>query len=280
MGFWSSWTLNSAAREVVALLIGLTVADMVLTWTLISLYGVTGETNPLTRWLFQVGLGYLWLPMNLILTAVGAVMLTSIYVLATEKTKLTAALGLALFVALKWLAALSHISFIYQNPTLWIATVISMGAIFLATYRLLAKGIIVDFGLWHRAASVILDDMSTSIITFNVSRVKHLIADIRKSTGRVQPQVPLASTHAFNKRLLVWIGIIVLGPLIAFGLIELIIALTGVNEIPRWLRALGIVEEAQGRAMLLIMVAIFAIVGVLVYAITSVLDILAQADKG
>jgi hypothetical protein len=280
MGFWTSWTLDSAARKVVLLLLGLTMVDVVLTWTLISLYGVAGESNPLIGALFEVGLGYLWLPLNLVLTTVGAVLLASIYVLATEKTKLTAALGLSLFVALKWLAALSHISFIYQNPTLWIASVISMGAIFLATYRLLTKGMLLDFGLWRRAASVFVDDVSTLIITFNGSRIKHLMANIRKSTGHAQPQVQLASTRTFNKQLLVWVAIIVLAPLIAFGLIELIITLTGVNELPRWLRSLGIVEQAQGRAMLLIMVTIFVMVGVLVYAIVSVLDILAQADKG
>jgi hypothetical protein len=280
MGFWTSWALDSAARKVVLFLLGLTMVDVVLTWTLISLYGVAGEANPLIGALFEVGLGYLWLPLNLILTTVGAVLLASIYVLATEKTKLTAALGLSLLAALKWLAALSHISFIYQSPTLWTASVISTGAIFLATYRLLAKGMLLDFGLWRRAASVFIDDLSTSIVTFNVSRIKHLMTNTRRSTGNAQPQVQLASTRTFNKRLLLWVAIIVLGPLIAFGLIDLIIALTGVNQLPRWLRALGIVEEAQGRAMLLIMVAVFVIVGVLVYAIVSVLDILAQADKG
>ena len=154
-----------------------------------------------------------------------------------------------------------------------------MGAIFLVTFRLLTKRILFDFGLWHSAASSFLDDLSTSVITFKIRRVRQLIGHSVKSTQSGPSSIPSGAGRAHSKRLLFWLGIIVLGPLIIFGLIELIIAITEVYQIPLWLRRLGFVEEAQGRAMLLILVATVVIVGVLVYAISSVLDILAGANE-
>jgi hypothetical protein len=60
-------------------------------------------------------------------------------------------------------------------------------------------------------------------------------------------------------------------PIALLLLLEALIQMTGVQSLPRWLRSIGIVTPVQGQVMLVAFAAIIITVGIMVYAVASLL---------
>jgi len=95
-----------------------------------------------------------------------------------------------------------------------------------------------------------------------------------KLESNASPASPHGSTQSGgtlailrNWRLLFWIIVIILTPLMALSVIELTLGASGVLNLPSWMRELGIVSEEQGRLALVASATIFLTIGLLVYAV-------------
>ncbi len=72
---------------------------------------------------------------------------------------------------------------------------------------------------------------------------------------------------------------IVLIPLVTLGFLQILMIVSGVENLPRWLRSLGVVTELQGRLFLLGLVAIVVMIAIMIYAITTLFEILSRRNE-
>jgi hypothetical protein len=82
-----------------------------------------------------------------------------------------------------------------------------------------------------------------------------------------------------NWKLVFWVVVIVLAPILALSLIEIMLGASGVLALPSWMRSLGIVSEEQGRLFLLALVTIFLTIAVSVYGIVAVFEIISAEPR-
>ena len=254
----------------------LAILDSAYTSMWIGQRGLAGEVNPVIRSLFEVGLGPTWLIGNALVTFLGAAFLGSCVVLFAGRARSYPIVGLSLLAALKVVLGLYHLIQFYGivefTWSLWITAV----AAFLATRALLDKGRLFDWGSVARSLHELRSDLSTFIV---FSRAPKATSDLDTQAEpiRVSQARTTDRAHAFrNCRLFFWIGVIILAPIVALSIVQLVLQASGVLELPRWMRGLGMVSEEQGRLFLVSLITVILTIAILIYGIVAVFEIFSE----
>ena len=216
---------------------------------------------------------------NILVTLVAAAFLGSCVAIFPTPMRSYPVLGMSLLATLRVLLALYHLIQFYDLTDLtWIVWLGSI-ATFLITRAVLTRESILD---WQSIALTVREmrsDLRTSTI---VSRTT-------KPSPKITPAQPVRTVQhraggtlaiLRNWRLLFWIIVIILTPLIALSVIELTLGASGVLNLPSWMRELGIVSEEQGRLALVAFATIFLTIGVLVYAVVAAFEALSGNGEG
>jgi uncharacterized membrane protein len=72
---------------------------------------------------------------------------------------------------------------------------------------------------------------------------------------------------------------LILIPLVTLGFLQILMSISGVENLPRWLRSLGVVTELQGRLFLVGLVAIIVMVAAMIYAVITLFEFLGRKDE-
>jgi len=272
----STWWRHASTRAIVLVLTLLAILDSAYTSMWISQRGLAGEVNPLIRSLFEVGLGPIWLIGNVVVTFLGAVFLGSCVVLLAGRARSYPIVGMSLLAALKVELGLYHLIQFYGTVEFtWILWITATAA-FLATRALLDKGRLIDWGSAARALRQLRSDFSTFIV---FSRAPKAASDLETRTEpiRVSQARTTDRAHALrNWRLFFWIGVIILAPIVALSIVQLVLQASGVLELPRWMRGLGMVSEQQGRLFLVSLITVILTIAILIYGIVAVFEIFSE----
>ena len=238
----SAWWQQSSTRAVVFALTVLAALDSGYTSVWIGQRGLAGEVNPLIRSLFEIGLGPVWLIGNVIVTFLGAAFLGSCVVLLSDRPRTYPIVGMSLLAALKVVLGLYHLIQFYGiiefTWTLWITALVA----FLMTREFLEKGRLVDWSLAARSIRELRSDLSTFIVFSRAPKTK---PSLQAETAPIRVSPAKTSDHPSvlrNWKLFFWIGVIVLAPILALSIVQLILQASGVLDLPRWMRGLGIVS--------------------------------------
>lgn len=267
------WWKHGTIRSVVIALTGLAVLDSIYTAMWIGQRGLAGELNPLIRAIFEMGLGGVWWVTNIVITLVAAAFLGSCIAIFPAPMRLYPVLGMSLLATLRVLLALYHLIQFYGLMELtWVVWLGSIGT-FLLTRAALTKESIFD---WKSIALTIREmrsDRSTSAIVSRTAKPSSKEIAVQPSR-MVQPRAGGTLAALRNWRLVFWIIVVILTPLLALSVIELTLGASGVLNLPPWMRELGIVSEEQGKLALVAFATIFLAIGVLVYGVVAAFEAL------
>lgn len=269
----SAWWREGSTRAVVLALTVLAALDSGYTSIWIGQRGLAGEVNPLIRSLFEIGLGPVWLVGNVIVTFLGAAFLGSCVVLMADQPRTYPIVGMSLLAALKVVLGLYHLIQFYGiiefTWILWITALVA----FLMTRELLENGRLVDWRLAARSIRELRSDLSTFIVFSRAPKTK---PSLQAETEPIRVAPAKTSDHPSvlrNWKLFFWIGVIILAPILALSIVQLILQASGVLDLPRWMRGLGIVSEEQGRLFLVALATVILTIAVLIYGIVAVFEI-------
>jgi len=272
----SAWWRQTNTRTLVLTLTVLAALDSGYTLMWIGQRGLAGEANPLIKALFEAGLGPLWGVANVSATFLGAVLLGSCIVVLPERARAYPVLGMSLLAALKVVLGLYHLIQFYDilqvTWILWITAVVT----FVLTRRTLDKGRLIDWEEASRSIRELRNDLSTFIIMSRAPKARSSLETEVRPTRVSQPGTTERTSALRNWRLFFWIGVIILAPILALSLVQVFLQMSGVLDLPRWMRGLGMVSEEQGRLFIVTLVTMFLTIAVLIYGIVTVFEILSN----
>jgi DNA-binding transcriptional ArsR family regulator len=273
----SAWWQKANTRALVLILTALAMLDSGYTVMWIGQRGLAGEINPLIRMFFDAGLAPAWLVGNIVATFLGAAFLASCIVILPIQGRAYPVLGISLLAALKVVLGLYHLIQFYGTlEVTWILWFTAVAA-FLATRKSMREGRLIDWGMVSHSLHELRDELAVLMLVVRAPKAR--TASLGSDTPARQP----ASTGTGerrsalkNWRLLFWIGVIVLTPIAGLSLVQIVLQVSGVLELPRWMRGLGMVSEEQGRLFFVALITILLTIAVLIYSIVAVFEVLSD----
>jgi len=252
------------------------VIDGVFTSFWIESRGIHGEMNPFARWLFGSELSIVWLLVNVAISFLSGVVLASSCQILEGNERRFVAWFFSLLLAVKTTLAGLHTVY-YLNTEVFSPAVVFLSVIVLFSSRniLLGGNIILD--ILHTFANVWAD------LLWALSATRSVVASIRINTadlesGNVLDKPTVDKKHR-GERLAFWISVIVIVPIVALSVMEMITQLSGAQSLPRWLRGLGIVTAVQGQLLLVSLGIVLLTMVILLYAFLTVFEILSETGK-
>jgi hypothetical protein len=80
-------------------------------------------------------------------------------------------------------------------------------------------------------------------------------------------------------RIIKAVSALILIPLVTLGFLQVLMSVSGVENLPRWLRSLGVVTELQGRLFIIGLVAIIVMIAAMIYAVLTLFEFLSKRDE-
>jgi len=269
----SAWWRQTSTRTLVLTLTTLAALDSGYTLVWIGQRGLAGEANPLIKSMFEAGLGPLWSVANVLATFLGAALLASCIVVLPEHGRSYPVFGMSLLAVLKVVLGLYHVIQFYDifevTWILWITAV----ATFLLTKRTLDKGRLIDWDEVSRSIREMRNDLSMFIILSHAPRGRSSVQKETRPIPLSQPRTAERASALRNWRLFFLIGVIILAPIVALSIVQVLLQISGVLDLPRWMRGLGMVSEEQCRLFIVSLATMFLTIAVLIYGIVAVFEI-------
>jgi hypothetical protein len=269
----SLWWSDRLIRFLVLLFIPTAFLDGIYTSWNIAKHGLLGELNPLIRWLFQRGLGNYWVFIDVLGSFLCAALLGSYFIGSTDKAKTWMATVFSAIFTLRIGIDCYHIIHYYAYHGFY-QTMLLIGA----SSFILTEGSLLFGDEVKRSLLSILNDIGTALIlTDQVSLSRKLFEEPRRTLlklGKLRARVKPSLTRIKAVKILLLLLALVLVPVASLSLIQFIANCMGVEALPKWLKALGIVEQVQGQFFLIGFAVILAMLAVLIYIILSMLDVI------
>ena len=268
-----AWKRSRGSSLFVYLMTVTGVMDAVLTWISLEYFGTVGELNPAILQFHRMGLLPLWSFITVVSSLLGGSILVSVCLMFKGGTRNVAATAFGLLLGIRVAATTVSIGNCYKIPFLASAGMLAGVGVFLLARRYLTDRVTVtaDVILWSiKDFAFTLMDMGT--------RLSQIVLPTP------QPKINSSSSFATDvvqKRLKRSAWRKILTPI--FLIAVTLVALVGVLEflrghvfqsVPWWLRELGIVEQMQGQAFLVVFVSILLTLAVLTYCILSIAEAL------
>ncbi len=224
------------------------------------------------RYSFVQNVGLFWLVGNVVLSLVAGLLLARLFERSHEGDRRYFAITLAALTALKMLVAMSHINLAYPNNSAWLLTILSAAAVFYLVDKSLLSNKLPDLAAFPREIVSVLSYVTRRIINFDLRTVY--------SSAATAPAIQVQKRKKpVRGRLVLWLFVAVLAPIILLVFLEALMQLAGITGLPRWLRSLGIVTAIQGQVMLIAFASIIITIALVVYAISSLFDLLARGGE-
>jgi len=239
----SLWRRMWQTRIVVIILMGTSLVDVTVTILLVNRIGKVGEFNPFIRWIFELNLTIVWMFVSVTASFLCGAVLSWVYIHLKGRTRSATAALLSTVVA-------ARVSNNFYGVT---------------TYWNLEKTQILLIPLC----------LFAFVLTWQV------LHGIRSNEESTWPQISLKTPTQKKGRWLITKALValILVPLMTFTFLQALVIASGVQNMPRWLRSLGVVTELQGRLFLVGLIAIVIMVGGMVYGIATLFEILSREDK-
>jgi len=238
----SLWRKMWQTRIVVIILVGTSLMDVAITFLLVNKTGKAGELNPFIRWIFERNLIIMWIFVSVAASFLCGAVLSWVYIRVKGGTRSTTAALLSTVVA-------SRVSTNFYGVT---------GYLDLEKTQILL----------------------IPLCLFAFALTWHILNGIGRNEKSVWRQISV-KTPTQKKRWLITKALVtlILVPLVTLTFFQALIIISGVQNIPRWLRSLGVVTELQGRLFLIGLFVIVIMVGCMIYGIATLFEILTREDK-
>jgi len=239
-----TWKTEWQTRLMVYVLVGTSLVDVAFTFLLISRLGVLGEVNLVIRRLFELNMAPLWACIAIPLSFVCGAVLGSGCILLTSRARKVSAILFSTAIAVR-MAMNFYEAILY-------------------------------YGLEQLDILLLPISLIAFVLTWNIlSRTKSY-----QDAGPLQIFTTKSSGHR-RRRLTaaILVAALVLVPLATLTFLQILMNISGVENLPRWLRSLGVVTELQGKLFLVGLIAIVVMILGMVYAVTTLFEILGQREK-
>ncbi len=276
----SAWWQKPGVRLLVALLVVTGAVDLGYSWIFMENIGASGELNPAIRHFYQQGLIVVWLPINIIASLIGGIVLGSLSTSLDTKAKKMVANAFGILLAVRFATTSIALTNYYLVSWLGWGVLFAGFAIFLTVRRYLISGYTVRL----ETVAVALADLFKSIQDSG-----NLVATfLRRRLIGGGPEVPNHKPRFQTRRNLTVDEKrrLITGALTIIAIFVLLAGLlTSLQSVvfqttPWWLRELGIVTQIQGQAFLVGFVAILVSIAVVVYTLSSIMEILLRRPRG
>lgn len=238
------WKSERPTRVMVYVLVGTSLVDVAFTFLLMNRLGAMGEVNLVIRRLFELNMAPLWACIAVPLSFVCGAILGSGCILLTSRARMVSAIlfstAIAVRIAMNFYEAVLYYDLEQLNVLLLPNSLIA----FIMSWKLLG-------GTRSRQDARLLQ-----ILTTKSSRYRS-----RKWT------------------IVMVVAALILVPLATLTFLQILMNISGVENLPRWLRTLGLVTELQGKLFLVGLVAIVVMIMGMVYAVTTLFEILGKREK-
>ncbi|MBS7655709.1 hypothetical protein KEJ50_04320 [Candidatus Bathyarchaeota archaeon] len=241
--------------------------DSYYTMISISRYGVFGEKNPFALFLFKLGLSKLWLIINVI---TGFLIVTLFFLLINYlngRVKYFLLSFFSVLLTIKILISIRYFCIFHFNFNIEPA-LIGLGILIfiLITLALTPKQETAKF------FKEVLNDLNDLIFPSPKLKVELKMKPIVKQSKWKKSKLK-------NKKLWILLATIILCPFITLNLLQLLWKISKIQEVPKWLRSLGIVTQMQGILYLISFLLILIMLAVMIYSITAVFEIFTHHNK-
>jgi len=239
----SAWRTVSSTRVLVYLFVGTSVFDVIFTYLLVDRMGAMGEVNLVTRWLFELNMLPIWACMAVFASFLCSVILGSACIVLRSKARMMSTILFSTAISTR------------------VGTNFYMAALYLgfeqSTVLLLPVGLTVFILTWKILRGTRRFEYITHLQTSkNISR-----------GGRTKWRIIKA------------VSALILIPLVTLGFLQVLMSVSGVENLPRWLRSLGVVTELQGRLLIIGLVAIIVMIAAMIYAVLTLFEFLSKRDE-
>jgi hypothetical protein len=233
-------------------------------YTIVSMikYGISGEKNPIALFLFNLGLAKLWIIVNAVLGFTVVVVFFLFIGYLQGSFKHLAISFFSLLLTIKVLISIYYICFFHFsfNPSL-----INLGILIFALIILVLAPRQEFINFFKK----ILNILNELILTFNLLNLKFKpkmkeyinIKQAKKNKGRLR-----------NGRLWISLALAILCPFITLSLLQLFWKISKIQELPKWLKGLGIVTQMQGILYIAAFILILIMLTIMVYLIATIFE--------
>ncbi len=273
----SAWRTARGTRHLVYLISLVGVIDVSVTWMLVEEAGVAGELNPIILHLHQAGLFPVWSVIAVTGSLIGGMALASISVISTGVIRRLAALAFGSLLGLRLAAVTVSVGGLLSLPLLRLAGVLMAVPAFLLVERYLMKGlgVNVDLVLWT------VKDHMTTFMGALIGLSQAALLAIHPRTGILSGSESPVPGRRLGRpdvtKILISVTVIAVTLLALLGLLDLLQGHV-FRSVPWWLRELGIVEQLQGQAFLVVFIAILVTIAVVIYCLLSVSEALGKSE--
>ena len=268
-----AWKRTRGTRVLVHLISLIAAMDVGITWISLEMFGVAGELNPLILHLYRAGLLPIWSVIAVAGSLVGGAMLVSISLISTGVTQKIVAVAFGSLLSIRLAAFAMSVGGFFGVPLLGLVGLLMGGMTFLIAKRHLTKGLDlhIDMLLWtiKDCAITLLDTLAWLPRTALLS-LQPRIDVPTASNSSVQDR---AMRRPDLKKLVTSVTIVAVTLAVLLSLLDFLQGQI-FRSVPWWLRELGIVEQLQGQAFLVIFIAILFTLAILTYCILSIAEAL------
>jgi len=268
-----AWKRTRGTRVLVHLISLIAAMDVGITWISLEMFGVAGELNPLILHLYRAGLLPIWSVIAVAGSLVGGAMLVSISLISTGVTQKIAAVAFGSLLSIRLAAFAMSVGGFFGVPLLGLVGLLMGGMTFLIAKRHLTDGLDlnVDMLLWtiKDCAITLLDTLAWLPRTALLS-LQPGIDVPTVSNSSVQDR---AMRRPDLKKIVTSVAIVAVTLAVLLSLLDFLQGQI-FRSVPWWLRELGIVEQLQGQAFLVIFIAILFTLAILTYCILSIAEAL------
>jgi hypothetical protein len=239
----SAWRTASSTRVLVYLFVGTSVLDVIFTYLLVDRMGTMGEVNLVTRWLLELNMLPIWACMAVFASFLCSAILGSGCIVMRSKRRMMSTILFSTAISTR------------------IGTNVYMAALYLGfeqlTTILLPLGLIVFILTWRTLSGI---------------RISEEIAHLQTSK-----KTSLRGSAKW--RIIKAVSALILVPFVTLGFLQILMSFSGVENLPRWLRSLGVVTELQGRIFLVGLVAVIVMIAAMIYAVLTLLEFLTKRGE-
>jgi hypothetical protein len=274
-----AWKRSRGSRLLVYAMTVTGVIDAVLTWISIENFGAVGELNPAILQFHRMGLLPVWAFITIVSSLLGGSILVSVCLMFKGGTRSIAAVAFGLLLGIRVTAITVSIGNCCKIPYLTSAGMLmGIGAFLFAGASLLNEataGARVLVTVTARAILWSIKDFGFTLVDMSTELLQALLptsqVKMKSSSDLAANVVEKRSKRSTLRKILVPIFLITVTLVALVGVLEYLRG-TIFQSVPWWLRELGIVQQAQGQAFLVVFIGILLTLAVLTYCILSIVE--------
>ena len=216
--------------------------DITFTYLLLDRMGSIGEANLIIKWLFELNLLPIWACMAVLASFLCGAILGSGSTLLNGKARRMSAALFSVAISVR------------------VGTNLYMAAVYF------------DF------------DQSLGLLLPIALIVFFLTLRTLNKTGFDNAEHEVISMKTLHREGSTWkivktVAALVLIPLATLGFLQVLTVISGVENLPRWLRSFGLVTELQGRFLIVGLIAVVVMIAAMIYAVITLFELLGRRDE-